>query len=206
MLNSARAVLLRNRHQTAQQANMTKTNPPEIPTPERLIELYETKHTNEAGYGGGKLYHKQLGELCASHHIGSVLDWGCGKGGVVNYLNSSGMKAQGYDPAMPEFKNKPKGRFDCVCCFDVAEHWHPDRVDEEIRDVAIHTGQLAVFVVSCRVAVHQLPDGTNCHTIVESGEWWRDRLNRVMELEGLTMEFHSYNPGRKTLYAYFLRH
>lgn len=44
----------------------------------------------------------------------SILDYGCGKGGDVRYLNSIGRAAIGYDPHF--FPEKPEGTFDMVMC------------------------------------------------------------------------------------------
>ncbi len=53
-----------------------------------------------------------------------ILDYGCGGGTLVDFLNSRGYNAVGYDPYSTRFNNlnTQDGLYDCVIAQDVVEH------------------------------------------------------------------------------------
>jgi hypothetical protein len=82
-----------------------------------------------------------------------------------------------YDPAIVG-KDTPPSPADLVASTDVLEHIEPESLDEVLAHIA-SLARVGVFlVISCRRAVARLPDGRNAHLIVESPEWWRDKLAR----------------------------
>ena len=114
----------------------------------------------------------------------TALDYGCGKGtlaksvpGVVNY-----------DPAIPGLDAEPE-RADLVVSTDVLEHIEPECLDdvlEHIRSRMIKRG----FLVACtkRDGSKTLPDGRDPHLIVQSLEWWRERIERYFWIDSATLE------------------
>ena len=135
--------------------------------------LAET-HSQFSGWGTGSADRNYYSVLeCGGH--GSILDFGCGKGELVDRLRQNGFSAYGYDPAVAEYSVLPERRFDLVVCFDVLEH-----VEEEYVDAVVAT----IFSFSRRVlldialasASQVLSDGRNAHLTVRPAEWWLARL------------------------------
>lgn len=54
---------------------------------------------------------------------GSILDYGCGTGRLVEFLRANGFpNVQGYDPFVEAFSAKPAEKFECVVSFETIEH------------------------------------------------------------------------------------
>ena len=51
-----------------------------------------------------------------------VLDFGCGNGLFMRFMNANGCEAYGYDPFVPEFTELKTG-VDCVTLIEVVEHF-----------------------------------------------------------------------------------
>ena len=56
------------------------------------------------------------------NHKDRVLDFGCGKAQFVEFLQSKGIEAEGYDPYDSYYKDMPDGEFDKVWLIEVIEH------------------------------------------------------------------------------------
>jgi SAM-dependent methyltransferase len=70
-----------------------------------------------------------IASLWGSHKDGiRVLDFGGGNDVLCSALRASGFReAVTYDPMVPEYADKPEGKFDLVTCFETLEHL-PDPV------------------------------------------------------------------------------
>lgn len=101
----------------------------------------------------------------------TVLDYGCGKGALGRSL---GEFVSNYDPAVPGFSAEPEPA-DLVVCTDVLEHVEPDMLDGVLGHIKSLGGHY-LLVISCREARKTLPDGRNAHLIVQSPDWWQDKL------------------------------
>lgn len=108
----------------------------------------------------------------------TVLDYGSGTGALRPDLESAGFRVSEYDPGMPGLDASPENA-DLVACLDVLEHIEPDC----LGDVLAHVGRLAFRGVFAVIALYPagniLPDGRNAHLIVQSPEWWKDRITSV---------------------------
>jgi SAM-dependent methyltransferase len=52
-----------------------------------------------------------------------ILDYGGGSGGLAGRLRAAGFAdVETYDPFVPQYADRPAGRFDCVLSFEVVEH------------------------------------------------------------------------------------
>ncbi len=151
---------------------------------EKLIEQYQQKHAAEPGYGAGNRMHREVIEWMERHKFQSVLDWGCGKGELVTALRGQGYRAEGYDPAVPGWDVAPTEPCEAVVSLDVLEHLHPDHLTEDLWDLFGYASKGVYLNISTVTAYHKLPDGRNCHEIVQPAEWWRKRiLDDVREWE-----------------------
>lgn len=129
-------------------------------------------HVSSRIYGG--VAEKRLRKcLDILHDTGarSVLDYGCGKGGLVTALRGRQIEVRGYDPAVEEFRIQPLPA-DLVVCFEGPEHFEPDCVDECLKHIRSLTIKAAWIVTALRHGGDWLPDGRNAHVCVNDADWW----------------------------------
>ncbi|MEM8937362.1 MAG: methyltransferase domain-containing protein [Pseudomonadota bacterium] len=142
------------------------------------------RHRQVTEWGPGRPEHFELVDkhLIKPHRVRSIIDYGCGEGGLVRELDKQNFEVIGYDPGVPRFSNQPAKQAEGLVSFDVLEHIEPDY----LGDVLEHIGDLftvaAYLVIHLGPALHRLPDGRNAHLIQKPAEWWVDALNNC-ELE-----------------------
>ena len=137
--------------------------------------LNRSLHDASPTYGASSARHvgairallQRLGEV-------SVLDYGCGKGGLKRALERPIAE---YDPAVPEHAAEPVAA-DLVVCSDVLEHVEPECLDAVLDHLQELTLRVGYFVIATRMAKKQLADGRNAHLIVEPGKWWMQKLEQ----------------------------
>ena len=140
---------------------------------EHYVEQNRLLHAARPDYGAcGSRQAHQVTSFMRDFECETLLDYGCGKGSLVEAIPGT----VGYDPAVPEFSERP-GPADCVACLDVLEHIEPDCLDEVLEDLRTLSRKAVFLIISCRPAIKTLPDGRNAHLIVESPEWWIKRLS-----------------------------
>lgn len=148
------------------------------------LALLEQKHreSNVFGANGGK-WVQMLLPVLKQHAAETVLDYGCGRGGLKNALRRfSPVQVQNYDPAVPEFAVTPEPA-DVVVCTDVLEHIEP----ELLTNVLLHIEQLmkkaGFFNISTAPAMKTLADGRNAHLIVQDGPWWFEKVSQLFKID-----------------------
>lgn len=117
----------------------------------RQIESHRAEHARADGYGRHRhLYlHDTMRRLCdgLGFRIGglSLLDYGCGKGGFLQEMQTLGLFAEtaGYDPAVAEFRTHPDHTYNIVVCLDVLDMVEPRFLHPVLDDIA----QLATDIV-----------------------------------------------------------
>ncbi len=131
-------------------------------------------------YGAGSGRHAYLVAGIASVEVClSILDYGCGKGKLVNVLRSSGSDVidfQEYDPAIPgkDFSPHPA---DLVTCIDVIEHIEPDCLTDVLRHLRHLSKQFLFLDIATKFDKHRwLSDGRNSHQIVEETPFWKQKF------------------------------
>lgn len=138
----------------------------------------------------------------------TVLDYGAGKGVLRPGLELAGFEVREYDPGIPG-KDALPGPADLVVCLDVLEHIEY----EYLNAVLEHMGRLALKGVYANIALYPagniLPDGRNAHLILESPEWWKDRIKAVWTFPH-KIEYEMYvrpprNPAKKPKESLVLR-
>jgi hypothetical protein len=65
---------------------------------------------------------------------------------------------------------------DILVCTDVLEHIEPTLLDNVLDHIERLTREVALLVISCRPANAVLPDGRNAHLIIETPDWWLEKL------------------------------
>lgn len=144
-------------------------------SPEYAETLRRT-HAVRSGWGHGHA-EKHLAAVLAMSPL-SVLDYGCGKGGLVQALRERGVPAEGYDPGVPEWSGRPRHWVDLVTAFDVLEHVEEAFVPAVIADIDL-LGRRARVVIDLGEAVAVLEDGRNAHLTIRPASWWIDQIRTV---------------------------
>lgn len=143
------------------------------------LELNKQCHSENRGWGkGGTKWLPHITKDMRDLSCVTVLDYGCGKGALVEALHDDGFMATGYDPAMPQYSlhGFVEGMHDYVVCTDVLEHIEYVWIDAVLAEIADTASNGAFLVISLRKAQKLLPNGQNAHIIIESEDWWYQRL------------------------------
>jgi SAM-dependent methyltransferase len=131
----------------------------------------------------------------------SILDFGCGKGRLVQRLREdySDIVVTGYDPGNREFGESLDGRTaDLIISTDVLEHVEPEHINQTLEYLS-HRSRYIYHLIALSPAKLILPDGRNAHLIQESPEWWRNKflnLNYKIIKEDY-LEFYKTPKGTK---------
>ena len=112
----------------------------------------------------------------------SVLDYGTGKGRLVQRLRSElpqSIEIIGYDPAVEEWEVKPNKAVDILVSLDVLEHIEMSSIDAVLRDIVDLTEHFCYLVIDLQPAVKTLADGRNAHILLAPPEWWVTRIAQL---------------------------
>ena len=124
--------------------------------------LNRLHHQRPRGFGN-TAWLKGLEQFTDGHK--SFLDYGCGKGNVVNGLKERYPDAlvRGYDPGMPDFDKVPDSSetYEFLLCTDVLEHIEPDRIDNVLQHINFLFTKKAYLMIDTVPARKFLPDGRN---------------------------------------------
>lgn len=137
----------------------------------KLLNNYTYLHDHQASYGTGGCFAKKI----LAYKPESILDYGCGKGGLVKWLNKK-VPTNGYDPYVFEYRTKPIGTFDMLVSTDFLEHIEENKLNDVLSDMQNFQPRLMFHAISNRKAAQILPDGTNAHKNVKPSEWWESKL------------------------------
>lgn len=112
----------------------------------------------------------------------TMLDFGCGKGGLIVMIkqNFPDIKCWGYDPGNVHYSVMPPRTFDAVISTDALEHVEPQHLPETLAMIADKMERCGFFRIACHPAKKNLPDGRNCHLIVQEPDWWREQILKWM--------------------------
>jgi 2-polyprenyl-3-methyl-5-hydroxy-6-metoxy-1,4-benzoquinol methylase len=162
---------------------------PEYRREQRL--LHETRND----YGVASLqYAPVVSALVARLEIDTVLDYGCGKGrlveGVAKLPHDRSFTIELYDPAVPEYADPPECA-ELVVCIDVLEHIEPELLENVLDDIRRLAQHYVFLTIHTGPAAKTLSDGRNAHLTQEGPAWWMPKLLARWEL----MEAKSIGPG-----------
>ena len=142
-------------------------------------QLNEQLHRDNLAYGvGGGQHGPIVEELKKTCECESVLDYGCGKGYLAKVLT---FPIWEYDPAVPGKDESPRSA-DLVVCTDVLEHIEPDKIDFVLSDLKRCIKKVGYLTIHLTPAMKTLPDGRNTHLILQSKQWWTERLQRYFQI------------------------
>ena len=153
-----------------------------IINPDYQAQLSEM-HSKGQFVRGGKLL-KSLNPFFKQYQPSSVLDYGCGHGGLMAAIKEAypAMQVEGYDPGNPEHNRMPKRSFDAVISGDVFEHIEPEHLDATLQLISSKILRCGWFRIACYPAKKHLPDGRNAHLIIKSPDWWRTKILSNMQV------------------------
>lgn len=149
---------------------------------EKYLEQAKEFHKNPNNWPGKSLK-PHLKEINKIFHIkvlqkgeAKVLNYGCGKA----KFEPKEWNAFRYDPAIPEYENKPKEKFDIVVCTDVMEHIPAENVPSVLRDIFSfkNPAGIAFFSICVRPAWNKLPNGQQAHATVLPPVWWKKQFDK----------------------------
>jgi hypothetical protein len=148
------------------------------------LEQAKEYHKNDKIWQGITLtkYIPLINQIIKDKEIKTILDYGCGKA-KHHPLKWNATK---YDPAVPEYQNKPTDKFDLVISTDVLEHIPVDNLKDVIDEIFNYSKKWVFLSVCCRKANAILPNGYNAHATIESAKWWRELLKPY---NNYTLEF-----------------
>ena len=110
----------------------------------------------------------------------NLLDFGAGQGSLSKSLP---LNVTNYDPAIEEYNTLPDDVFEMTNCSDVLEHIEPDYLDNVLETIKFYTEKVAYFVIATTPdGTKKLPDGRDPHLIVESAEWWVEKLSEYFKI------------------------
>ena len=139
----------------------------------------QIKAMHEGGkFNNGAKQFKLVVPFLDQYRPTTLLDFGCGKGALIGEIQARypGIKCWGYDPGHPEFARVPEQSFDAVISTDAIEHIEPEHLADTLRLIDSKIQRCAFFRIACHPAKKYLPDGRNCHLIVEEPAWWRQKI------------------------------
>lgn len=146
-------------------------------TKEYLEEL-KILHSKKTFGLGGKL-HPRVDDLLTSGTIDSFLDFGAGKGVLSNLISEKfpTVELHSYDPVT--FPNPLPDQVDMIYSSDVLEHIEPDLIESTLLDLSNRATKYQYHLIACHPAKKSLSDGRNAHLIIESPDWWRNKIQAI---------------------------
>ena len=156
-----------------------------------FIKASHELHKNNASYGKASAYStkgtmkyeltipKAIAAANQIQPIKSILDHGCGKGGLITSINGDTSliaKAYGYDPGVKDYSQLPDRSFDIVTSIDVLEHIGRGYIHQTIEEIKKLTSGFFFFCVDLVPAGKKLPDNRNAHFLLAPPDWWTQQI------------------------------
>lgn len=144
-----------------------------------LINQYKQVHQENKEYGTSAFAYIQ--EICLfirQLKPKVVLDYGCGKGHLVDALKYifKNISFYKYDPAIDEFSALPVKKADLVINTDVLEHVPYDKIDMVLKEISEISSNV-IFALAHYPAATILPNGENAHCILAPPLWYKNKLS-----------------------------
>lgn len=173
---------------------------------EQYAMLYKEKPTYDAAQNR---HFSAVVKLIKNNNIKSILDFGCGQNNMLVKsiaMEFPDIKIFGYDPSVEDSQcssiltNEIPDEYhvDLLISTDCLEHVPKEELPQCLKIFQNLQSKMMYHGICTRVAKQILPDGTNAHKTVESGEWWRDKL--ITEFPN----FNIINSDIKNNYSIFI--
>jgi len=156
-------------------------------------------HAKNESFGVGNVTAKHyplLKNLIQKRGYTSVLDYGCGKGNFIQFMqgNLPEVRVDGFDIASEDYPNLPNEKFDLVVCLDVMEHVEFGAISNVLAEIRDRSKKSFVCSVANYPAAKKLSDGRNAHvTQIPFATWFSllsaffrvDQFLRTGKAEGI---------------------
>lgn len=160
--------------------NKLKINHKQTNNTINYIEEYKKLHSTNSTFGTSNIEQLKFINLIIEYiKPNTILDYGCGKGTLINELRDiyPNIKFYGYDPAVPEFSTLPTGKFDLVINTDVLEHIPENTIKEVITQIK-NCSNNVFFQLHHAKASQILPNGENAHCTIKPPKWYLKLLKK----------------------------
>jgi len=138
----------------------------------KLIDQYKILHKNNPQYGTTSVRHiDDIISMLSELNISSILDYGCGKGELLDLIELQNVNKYKYDPAILKYNKIYADKVDVILNIDVLEHIPKDELDYILNHIKKYSNNV-IFLICLIPAGHKLPNGMNCHVTVEKPDWW----------------------------------
>ena len=148
------------------------------------LNVKERLHQTAHNYGDSHTYINTLlpeflSQLLAHLKISTVLDYGCGKGVLLDKLKSFDNKInwRGYDPFFSKYKIEPRSA-NVLISLQALEHIEKDDVHDVLQHLIGLTENFFFLDIDLKPAVKTLSDGRNAHTCIAPSDWWVGMLSQ----------------------------
>jgi hypothetical protein len=159
--------------------------------PNRLDDLISPRYLallreryQRSGWGASGYHHaSEIVRFANYLGAGNILDYGCGRGTLKPAIQSFSDEhvshdVREFDPGIFGKDGLPQ-QADLVVATDVLEHVEPDYLDVTLRYLRVLACRGAFFIIALSPSRETLGDGTNAHLIIESRDWWLDKLRQA---------------------------
>ena len=107
----------------------------------------------------------------------SILDYGCGQSRLLEALELGyPVERRRYDPAIPDYAEKPSAPADLLINVDVLEHIEEADLDTVLAEMRALCRE-AIIIVDTKPAKAVLPDGRNAHVTLRPRAWWQAKIS-----------------------------
>lgn len=141
----------------------------------------QTEHARSKWGVAGMHYAERIFKTFQEYNCETAVDYGAGAGRTRRKLvEEFGIPAAAiveYEPGIAEKSALPSPA-DLVYCTDVLEHVEPDLIDDVLAHLASLVKKVGYFTIGLKEANRVLADGRNAHLIIESPEWWKEKLQQ----------------------------
>lgn len=141
-------------------------------------------HSNPKTFNNGTKQYKVIKDFLTRHSFKSLIDFGCGKGGLISCIKEFHPEIKnvtGYDPGYEEYERLPSEKFECLVSTDALEHIEPEFLEDSLRTINRLFTDYCFLRIACYRAKKTLPDGRNAHLIVEEPEWWVEKIKKFID-------------------------
>lgn len=150
-------------------------------------KLLDCEHTTPEKWGvAAKHKFPKIIKFIREQSATDILDYGAGSANRLSVMLGDAYPGEfsctDYDPGIAEISQKPEPH-SLVTCIDVLEHVEPDLLDNVLSDLKRVTKQAGFFVISTIPAKRILRNGKNAHLIIESVEWWQEKLSQYFHVD-----------------------